>query len=79
MIFLGIYFDRVTIILILFRAAQFLKVMSDTQSLQESQNLSMFLATQNKIRDSLKDKLQQIPSHEELLCKYLFVQIYNLP
>ena len=46
--------------------------MSDTQSLQESQNLSMFLATQNKIRDSLKDKLQQIQSHEELLCKLTY-------
>ena len=28
------------------RAAQFLKVMADSQALQESQNLSMFLATQ---------------------------------
>ena len=36
------------------RAAQFLKVMSDPQTLQESQNLSMFLATQNKIRVMLK-------------------------
>ncbi|MPC20851.1 Cytoplasmic FMR1-interacting protein [Portunus trituberculatus] len=49
------------------RAAQFLKVMSDTQSLQESQNLSMFLATQNKIRDTLKEKLTAIPSYEDLL------------
>ena len=38
------------------RAAQFLKVMADSQSLQESQNLSMFLATQGKIRDTLKGK-----------------------
>lgn len=51
------------------RAAQFLKVMSDTQSLQESQNLSMFLATQNKIRDTLKEKLTAIASYEDLLCK----------
>ncbi len=36
------------------RAAQFLKVMADSQALQESQNLSMFLATQGKIRDTLK-------------------------
>ncbi|CAB3252180.1 unnamed protein product [Arctia plantaginis] len=42
------------------RAAQFLKVMSDSQSLQESQNLSMFLATQNKIRDTVKDALEKI-------------------
>ena len=43
-----------------YRAAQFLKVMSDSQSLQESQNLSMFLATQNKIRDTVKDALEKI-------------------
>ena len=51
------------------RAAQFLKVLSDSQSLQESQNLSMFLATQNKIRDSLIKSLEAIPNHEVLLCK----------
>lgn len=34
--------------------------MSDSQSLQESQNLSMFLATQNKIRDTVKDALEKI-------------------
>lgn len=44
------------------RAAQFLKVMTDQQALQESQNLSMFLATQNKIRDSLKEALEKIPA-----------------
>ena len=31
------------------RAAQFLKVMADSQALQESQNLSMFLATQVRL------------------------------
>jgi cytoplasmic FMR1 interacting protein len=51
----------------LFRAAQFLKVMSDSQALQESQNLSMFLATQNKIRDNLKETLEKITNYEELL------------
>ena len=50
------------------RAAQFLKVMSDPQTLQESQNLSMFLATQNKVRNNLKEVLQQIPGYEDLLC-----------
>ena len=39
------------------RAAQFLKVMADSQALQESQNLSMFLATQGKIRETLKGTL----------------------
>ncbi|KAL7645445.1 UNVERIFIED_CONTAM: hypothetical protein RMT77_003831 [Armadillidium vulgare] len=58
------------------RAAQFLKVMSDTQSLQESQNLSMFLATQNKIRDSLKEKLQAIPAHEELLSDVVNISVH---
>ncbi|XP_063414175.1 cytoplasmic FMR1-interacting protein-like isoform X4 [Mytilus trossulus] len=49
------------------RAAQFLKVIADPQALQESQNLSMFLATQNKIRDMLKEVLQSTPGYEELL------------
>ncbi|KAI1287333.1 Cytoplasmic FMR1-interacting protein [Halotydeus destructor] len=49
------------------RAAQFLKVLSDSASLQESQNLSMFLATQNKIRDTLKKVLEKIPGYEELI------------
>lgn len=32
-----------------FRAAQFLRKMADPQSIQESQNLSMFLANHNRI------------------------------
>lgn len=55
------------------RAAQFLKVLSDSQSLQESQNLSMFLAMQNKIRDALKEGLEKIPGYDEL-----FADIVNL-
>ncbi|XP_040569024.1 cytoplasmic FMR1-interacting protein [Lepeophtheirus salmonis] len=50
------------------RAAQFLKVMADSQKLQESQNLSMFLATQGKIRDTLKDGLENIRNFEDLFC-----------
>ena len=42
--------------------------MSDPQTLQESQNLSMFLATQNKIRDTLKQAVQEVPGFEDLLC-----------
>lgn len=49
------------------RAAQFLKVMVDSHTLQESQNLSMFLATQNKIRDTVKENLERIPGYEDLL------------
>ncbi|XP_074651924.1 cytoplasmic FMR1-interacting protein 2-like isoform X2 [Tubulanus polymorphus] len=68
------------------RAAQFLKVMSDMQAIQESQSLSMLLATQNKVRDSLKENLQQITGYEELLadivnqCVIMFEnKIYLLP
>lgn len=43
--------------------------MSDSQTLQESQNLSMFLATQNKIRDTVKEELEKIPGYEELLAE----------
>ena len=60
--------------------------MSDPQTLQESQNLSMFLATQNKIRDTLKEMLQSIPGYEDLLCDvvnlctYMFEnKMYLLP
>ena len=53
--------------------------MSDPQTLQESQNLSMFLATQNKIRNNLKEVLQQIPGYEDLLCDVvtLCVSLYE--
>ncbi|XP_076261449.1 cytoplasmic FMR1-interacting protein Sra-1 [Rhynchophorus ferrugineus] len=68
------------------RAAQFLKVMSDSQTLQESQNLSMFLATQNKIRDTVKENLEKIPGYEELLadvvniCVHMFEsKMYLIP
>ena len=62
-----------------YSAAQFLKVMSDPQTLQESQNLSMFLATQNKVRVMLKECLQQIPGYEDLLCDVvnLAVSLYE--
>ncbi|KAF1758237.1 hypothetical protein GCK72_014695 [Caenorhabditis remanei] len=49
------------------RASQFLQTMSDTDSIQRMQNLSMFLATQNKIKDDLKLKLKVIEGYEELL------------
>ena len=50
-----------------FRATQILRVIADPEALQESQNLSLFLATQNKIRDMLKEDLQTTPGYEELL------------
>ncbi|XP_076441680.1 cytoplasmic FMR1-interacting protein 2-like [Babylonia areolata] len=49
------------------RAAQCLKTTMDMETLKESQNLSMNLATKNSIRDSLREKLAEIPGHEELL------------
>ncbi|KAH7640918.1 hypothetical protein HUG17_8387 [Dermatophagoides farinae] len=61
------------------RAAQFLKVLSDSESLQESQSLSMFLAMQNKIRDNLKESLETINGYEELFCDLvnLFTNMYE--
>uniref|UniRef100_A0A915HY75 Glycine--tRNA ligase n=1 Tax=Romanomermis culicivorax TaxID=13658 RepID=A0A915HY75_ROMCU len=68
------------------RAAQFLQVMPDSQSLAESQELSMFLATQNRIRESLRDQLMTIESHEELLADVVTIcaqfyenQMYSTP
>ncbi|CAH0395190.1 unnamed protein product [Bemisia tabaci] len=68
------------------RAAQFLKVMADSHTLQESQNLSMFLATQNKIRDTVKENLEKIIGYEELLsdvvnlCVHMFeTKMYLTP
>uniref|UniRef100_A0A4W4GN80 Cytoplasmic FMR1-interacting protein n=1 Tax=Electrophorus electricus TaxID=8005 RepID=A0A4W4GN80_ELEEL len=49
------------------RAAQFLRKMSEPSSIQESQNLSMFLANHNKITQSLQQQLEVINSYEELL------------
>lgn len=60
--------------------------MADNQTLQESQNLSMFLATQNKIKETLRAQLKEIESYEELLtdvvniCLYFFeTQMYVTP
>lgn len=50
--------------------------MADPQSLQESQNLSMFLATQNKIRDMLKESLESTPGYEELLADVVNISVH---
>ncbi|XP_052277859.1 cytoplasmic FMR1-interacting protein-like isoform X1 [Dreissena polymorpha] len=55
------------------RAAQFLKVMADPATLEESQNLSMFLATQNKIRDELQKTLMAIEGYEDLLADIISI------
>ena len=49
------------------RAAQFLKVMADPQALRESQEVVMFLANNDKITNTLKEKLEGIDGYEELL------------
>ncbi|XP_052793301.1 cytoplasmic FMR1-interacting protein-like isoform X3 [Mya arenaria] len=58
------------------RAAQFLKVMADPATLEESQNLSMFLATQNKIRDELQKTLLTIDGYEELLADIITICVH---
>ena len=58
------------------RAAQFLKVMADPATLEESQNLSMFLATQNKIRDTLKNTLQTIQGYEDLFADIITICVH---
>lgn len=49
------------------RAAMYLKLLGDSQALQESQNLSVFLATPNKIRDNLRENLEKMQNYEEVL------------
>eukprot|EP00794_Sanderia_malayensis_P007099 gene7099-7902_t len=52
------------------RAETFFKQnIGDAAAMQESQNLSMFLATQDQITNKLKDKLAVVPGHEDLLCE----------
>ncbi|CAF1321084.1 unnamed protein product, partial [Didymodactylos carnosus] len=58
------------------RAAQFLKVISDSNALQESQNLSMFLATNDKIRTMLKASLAQIEGYEDLLADVVNTSVH---
>lgn len=59
--------------------------MADSQTLQESQNLSMFLATQNKIRDAVKENLERVVGYEDLLsdvvslCVHMFETRLYLP
>ncbi|XP_072157115.1 cytoplasmic FMR1-interacting protein-like [Bemisia tabaci] len=68
------------------RAAQFSKVMADSHTLQELQNPSMFLASQNKIRDTVKENLEKIIGYKELLsdvvnlCVHMFeTKMYLTP
>ncbi|GAB0094881.1 Cytoplasmic FMR1-interacting protein [Sergentomyia squamirostris] len=58
------------------RAAQFLKVMSDSHTLQESQNLSMFLATQNKIRDAVRETLEKVAGYEDLMADVVNICVH---
>lgn len=52
----------------------------DPETIQESQNLSMNLATKNSIRNLLNEKLAKLPAgYEELMCDIvnLCVQMYE--
>eukprot|EP00795_Rhopilema_esculentum_P000673 gene673-10379_t len=53
------------------RAETFLKQNTDAAALQESQNLTMFLATQGQITSKLKSKLEVVPGYEDLLCEII--------
>jgi len=50
--------------------------MADPQTLQESQNLSMFLATQNKIRDTLKQSVEDVAGSDDLLSDVVNLAVY---
>lgn len=50
--------------------------MADPATLEESQNLSMFLATQNKIRDTLKNTLANIPGYEDLFADIISICVH---
>ena len=50
--------------------------MASEAALEESQKLSMFLATQNKVRDSLKDAFMKIPGYEELLADVVSICVH---
>ncbi|CAJ0931257.1 unnamed protein product, partial [Mesorhabditis belari] len=49
------------------RAAQFLQVLTDTQAIHDMHNLSLFLASHNKIKESLRNDISKIEGYEELL------------
>ncbi|CAB1337769.1 unnamed protein product [Coregonus sp. 'balchen'] len=54
---------------------QFLRKMADPQSIQESQNLSMFLANHNRITQCLQQQLEVIPGYEELLADIVNISV----
>ncbi|KAK7922550.1 hypothetical protein WMY93_009452 [Mugilogobius chulae] len=60
------------------RAAQFLRKMADPQSIQESQNLSMFLANHNRITQCLHQQLEMYltPSEKHMLLKVMGFGLY---
>ena len=58
------------------RACQFLKKIKDQEAMSESQNLSMFLATQGQIAQNLKSSLQKIQNYEDLFYKIISNCLY---
>lgn len=58
------------------RAKQSLNILGDQASIMESNNLSMFLATQNIIRDTLKDALQTVKGYEDLFADVIRICVH---
>ena len=53
-------------------------MIADSQAIQESQNLSMFLAKQGSIREELKKALEKIKNFEDLICDIINISIAML-
>ncbi|XP_053399050.1 cytoplasmic FMR1-interacting protein-like [Mercenaria mercenaria] len=58
------------------RAVQHLGIIGDLAAMQESNNLSLFLATQNIIRDTLKNTLHTIPGYEDLFADIISICVH---
>ena len=57
------------------RAAEILKRFSEPRLMEESQQLSMFLATHNVLLMTVKDSVQRLASYEELLADVIAVSV----
>ena len=86
-IYIYIIYPEFTFSIIFFRAETFLKqTAGDARALQESQSLTMFLATHDVITSKLKESLEQIEGYDDLLadvvqqaCYFYEFKMYVLP
>lgn len=62
----------------LLRFAQYTRAMGDQADLIQSQNVSMFLANQNSLRDSLKSKSHSLLQLLHVNISWLFIQVVNI-